>query len=1344
MKKIVILFLFPFTVWGQFDVTTSVTNLAGLKRLSVTGPYKIVTVRGKTNINDGWQGTFVYNGSSILSADDSMAVQPNIGVCCWERQTTGRDYFARWWDTKRTNSTINNSITWVSTHGGGNLILDGGQWMVKSDDNTRVTLQSNVQLMTTADSQIQCAPSPATNWIVVDFALNATNCGVGPAKIMGWNLVAPGGNTNNTGVIFNIQTTKNVTIGGIDADNWYSTYSTIGPNNFNLKMLDKDWKSTVLALGARGDGGDDTKNLQQAIYYAERYNQKVIFPWTTNGYLTSSIQITNGIGLELVGENTLIKNYYYNPTEGVLPHPSGTFIITANNCTVRGFRFQTTGSYPVTETNQSVTGFFVPISIHIGTNNVIEYNTFDVESGKGISTSGDFTKIRYNHFNRCGLTTGLGNVQDWLFYEATSPFKGQKYSPRNVAIIGNTFYRGSPYKHTLFCSSADDVLIDGNKLIDINSPNPLLVYSGDEGVTDELGTNIYKFSGKIINNTITGTNFGANGALTLRLNTPTNYVVPTFFPSNMFSAFIIQDNHIECTGTTNYNGIELIAGTGTKILGNDVRTTGCPIHPVGNSDNIVINGNYFQDSIYNQLGGIFLSEGFEAPPSFKGMNIMNNTFVVSTNNEYWFRNVEPIHVENLTLFNNDIYYFGIAGSGDPPMAFQQTAATGYMDLIRNRFYITNSLSGRKVGAIIGTNDLRVRLIGNESIVLNGATVNRRGFAINTASRVDVENNNVGSFEFNGVQNLQFHNNDVQGYTNAFYSLEINTTDKASITGNNFTNNSSTAAVMIWVGATNSTFSDNIVSGNSSSDLVRSTVGKMFVNNNIIKNFGAGATFPNAYNTGTISHDLYEHLFHLETPVSESGYIFQAHRAGSGMHTAIHLDNDLTYFYSWPEVTNSYGGFQFLVHDNNTPTNTFAYGLKITGDQRLIMGNPTNSPDTFVLAHKDTSYLRVMTTTTTGTVDSGVVIYVPSTGFANSPSGSIFSNSGDLTGAEQTFSKVFTTANSAGFSKRGLYNIQVSDDTGALQTVAQANYDKSFTVIGRIITGTGAQLISGTGNPETVVPAPVGSLFLRTDGNSGVYNKTNGTSSTGWAIVGAGGGGTGDVVGPGSGTDNQMALFSGSTGKLLKNTSIWFDNGTSLAPNTTTSSIGSSANPVGLGYFLNTLFLGTNMMSIQWVLGSPQGVQIDPSGSIRLRSDGSDDTSLYVKVSDDTKTTNWAGIPTLIYIPIVCSDETTALTTGVGKRTKRMLGAGTLIGIRASLVTAQTSGSIFTVDFNKNGVTCLSTKITIDNTEKTSLTAATPAVISVTSFADDDEFSVDIDGVGDGTAAGLTVTPIFRR
>ena len=119
-----------------------------------------------------------------------------------------------------------------------------------------------------------------------------------------------------------------------------------------------------------------------------------------------------------------------------------------------------------------------------------------------------------------------------------------------------------------------------------------------------------------------------------------------------------------------------------------------------------------------------------------------------------------------------------------------------------------------------------------------------------------------------------------------------------------------------------------------------------------------------------------------------------------------------------------------------------------------------------------------------------------------------------------------------------------------------------------------------------------------------------------------------------------------------------------------------------------------------------------------------------------------GLPTVIQA--AASDETTALTTGSAKVTFRMPHAMTLTAIRASLSTAQASGTIFTVDVNQGGSSIISTKITIDNTEKTSTTAAAPPVISTSALTDDAEITIDIDQIGNGTAAGLKVTLIGTR
>lgn len=84
------------------------------------------------------------------------------------------------------------------------------------------------------------------------------------------------------------------------------------------------------------------------------------------------------------------------------------------------------------------------------------------------------------------------------------------------------------------------------------------------------------------------------------------------------------------------------------------------------------------------------------------------------------------------------------------------------------------------------------------------------------------------------------------------------------------------------------------------------------------------------------------------------------------------------------------------------------------------------------------------------------------------------------------------------------------------------------------------------------------------------------------------------------------------------------------------------------------------------------------------------------------------------------------------------------GCYAGLAVAQAAGSLFTVDVNVNGTSILSTKLTFDNAEKTTLTAATPAVYDAAFVAANyvipaaAEVTIDIDVVGTALAKGLRV------
>lgn len=138
----------------------------------------------------------------------------------------------------------------------------------------------------------------------------------------------------------------------------------------------------------------------------------------------------------------------------------------------------------------------------------------------------------------------------------------------------------------------------------------------------------------------------------------------------------------------------------------------------------------------------------------------------------------------------------------------------------------------------------------------------------------------------------------------------------------------------------------------------------------------------------------------------------------------------------------------------------------------------------------------------------------------------------------------------------------------------------------------------------------------------------------------------------------------------------------------------------------------------------------------------DDGALYVW--DFASTGSWVQITGAISsesvrIQLAVSDMTTDITTGTSKAYLRAPRAFTLQEVRASLFDPSSSGTV-TVDINVNTSSILSTPITIDATEKTSETAASPPVISSPDIDDDDEITIDIDGAGTD-AKGLIVTLI---
>lgn len=159
-----------------------------------------------------------------------------------------------------------------------------------------------------------------------------------------------------------------------------------------------------------------------------------------------------------------------------------------------------------------------------------------------------------------------------------------------------------------------------------------------------------------------------------------------------------------------------------------------------------------------------------------------------------------------------------------------------------------------------------------------------------------------------------------------------------------------------------------------------------------------------------------------------------------------------------------------------------------------------------------------------------------------------------TGARLTASQVFT-ASGATNSPAVSFGVTTGDTTTGFYSSTPGQWDfvsggfPTFT-----LANSGAMSYSrpllfdttmfgiwfGTGSPNGGSFNATRGIYIDKAGSSGttLYVKEAGTASNGgWVAVNpSGGGGSGDVVGPASSVDNEIALFSGTTGKLLKRAS----------------------------------------------------------------------------------------------------------------------------------------------------------------------------------------------------------------
>jgi hypothetical protein len=300
--------------------------------------------------------------------------------------------------------------------------------------------------------------------------------------------------------------------------------------------------------------------------------------------------------------------------------------------------------------------------------------------------------------------------------------------------------------------------------------------------------------------------------------------------------------------------------------------------------------------------------------------------------------------------------------------------------------------------------------------------------------------------------------------------------------------------------------------------------------------------------------------------------------------------------------------------------------------------------------------------------------------------------------------------------------------------------------------------AGSGSPEGVVTAPVGSIFRRSDGAAGtsIYVKESGAGNTGWVAARL-------VVGTTAGTvaagDDSRIIGAQQRSTLTAKGDLYAATAAATVARHPVGADGqvlraASGQATGLEWdTLDAADVGAvpTARAVNTTAPLAGGGDLSADRTISLNADGVTNTLLANMPANTIKGNNTGGTAdpadltasqVLAMLNIARQTQTwsrdgdATITTGAMRWYNRTGKTLTIHGAWAAAGTAPTGASLI-VDVNKNGVTIFTTQA-----NRPTITAGsnggTLATPDVTTLADGDYLTVDIDQVG-SSIAGADVT-----